>query len=313
MATPILLPYVWTLDGVAFGDGVTARYLNHVRGWQGRTQPRTNKTPKIGGRGDWKGGSYQSGRVITIDQGTWLPSSRAESDAAVDTLTAICSSGDALTEYVLRRTCGSRDRWTRCVLDDALEPVVTPSGLITFETQLYCPDPRWWSYEQSVWAATPFRSDVDGGLLWNGTAGTSGEGVLWNGTAGTSGGGVEWQQAASSAGGVVVVQNLGNDYTPVVLTMSGSGSVGLTNPFVRLESTGDVVQYDGVIGPGESVTVDTGTGRVLRGSTYVSGALLRSEMFELPPNSTNTITFGSTGASDEGVLTGYHYHAYQGG
>lgn len=312
MATPILLPYVWTLDGLAFGDGVTPRYLNRMLGWSGRTAPRTNKSPKIGGRGDWKGGSYATARTIQVE-GTWMPSSRDESDAAVDALTAICSSGDALTEYVLRRTCGTRDRWTWCVLDDALEPVVTPSGLIKFETQLYCSDPRWWSAAQVVWAPTGLVGDVAGGLLWNGTSGTSGDGLLWNGTAGTSGGGVEWQQSAGASGGSVVVQNLGNDYTPVVFTMAGTGGTGLTNPYVRLESTGDVIQYDGVIAVGDQVTVDTGTGRVLRGTTYVSGALLRSEMFELPPNSTNTISFGSTGASDQGLLTGYHYHAYQGG
>lgn len=313
MAVPVLLPYVWTLDGMAFGDGTAPRYLNRVRGWSGRTSPRTNKSPKIGGRGDWAGGSYASARVITIDEGTWMPSSRAESDAAVDALTALCSSGDALTEYKLRRTCGTRDRWTWCRLDDALEPVVTPSGLIRFETQLYCADPRWWSGSPYVWPATPFQSDAGGGLLWNGTTGTSGDGLLWNGTAGTSGGGVEWQQSAGAGGGVLVVQNLGNDYAPVNFTMAGTGGTGLTNPYVRLESTGDVVQYDGTVAVGDSVTIDTGTGRVLRGATYVSGALLRSEMFELPPNSTNTITFGSTGATDQGLLTGYHYHAYQGG
>lgn len=312
MATPILLPYVWTLDGVPFGDGVTARYLTRVRGWQGRTAPRTNKTPKIGGRGDWAGGSYASARTIELE-GCWQPSTRAESDAAVDTLTALCSSGDALTDYVLRRTCGSRDRWTWCRLDDDLEPVITPSGLITFQTQLYCPDPRWWSAAPYVWPPTGLVGDVAGGLLWNGTSGTSGDGLLWNGTAGTSGGGVEWQQSAGVSGGSVVVQNLGNDYAPVVFTMAGTGGTGLTNPYIRLVSTGDVIQYDGVIDVGSSVTIDTGTGRVLRGTTYVSGVLSRSEMFELPPGSTNTISFGSTGASDQGLLTGYHYHAYQGG
>lgn len=311
MTYPVL-PRVWTLDGVVFGDGTVNRYLTEVTGWSGRPSQRLNKTPKVGASGAWVGGHYNEARIVEF-KGCWRPTDRTDAAAVMDTLTALCSSGDALTQYVLRGTDAVRDRWTWCVLDDELDPRLTRGGLITFESQLFCPDSRWWSFAQSVWAPTPFQSDVDGGLLWNGGTGTSGNGVLWNGGAGTSGGGVEWQQAASSSGGVVVVQNLGNDYAPVTFTMAGTAGTGLTNPYVRLESTGDVIQYDGVIGVGDSVTIDTGTGRVLRGLTYVSGALLRSEMFELPPNSTSTITFGSTGASDHGLLTGYHYHAYQGG
>lgn len=311
MTYPVL-PRVWTLDGMVFNDGVVNRYLTDVTGWAGRPPQRMNKTPKVGGSGAWLGGHYNEPRTVEF-KGCWRPVDRADGIAAVDALSALCSSGDALTQYVLRVTEGTRDRWTWCVLDDELDPQTSRGGLITFDSQLFCPDSRWWSAAQQVWAPTLFQSDVDGGLLWNGGTGTSGDGVLWNGGLGTTGGGVEWQQAASVAGGSVVVQNLGNDYTSVVFTMTGTGGTGLTNPYVRLESTGDVVQYSGVIAVGDSVTVDTGTGRVLRGLTYVSGALLRSEMFELPPNSTSTITFGSTGASDQGLLTGYHYHAYQGG
>jgi hypothetical protein len=309
----VLLPYVWTLDGMAFGDGVTDRYLTEVTGWAARTAPRTNKTPRVAAAGDWAGGSYAGSRTIPF-KGCWRTTNRTEASAALDALASLCLSTDPLAEFVLRRTEGVRDRWTYVRLDDELDPIITRGGLIVFDSQLYCPDGRWFSAAPFVWAPTGLQADVGGGLLWNGTAGTSGGGVLWNGTAGTSGGGVEWQQAASVSGGSVVVQNLGNASTPVVFTWAGTGGTGLTNPYVRLESTGDVIQYNGVIPVGSSVTVDTGTTRVLVNGSYApANVLLRNEFFELPRNSTSTITFGSAGGSDQGLLTGYHYHAYQGG
>lgn len=307
-----VLPYTWWLDGMVFGDGTENRYLTHMDGWQGRTAPRVNKSPKVGGRGDWAGGSYSGARTIE-GVGVWSPSGREAHSDAVDAITELCSSGGPTDDYPLRRAEGTRDRWTRVRLDDRLVPRVGSGGLITFELVLYAPDPRWWSTEPYVWPATGLVGDVPGGLLWNGTTGTSGDGLLWNGTAGTTGGGIEWQQSAGASGGSLQVRNLGNDYAPVTFTWTGTGGTGLTNPYVRLESTSDVIQYSGIIGVGDTVTVDTGGGRVRQGTTYVSGALLRDEMFELPPRSTSTITFGSTGAGDEGLLTGFHYHAYQGG
>lgn len=312
MADALTLPYVWTLDTLSFGDGSEPRYLRGMRGWQGRTEPRTNKAPKVGDRGDWVGGSYDGPRTIEGEL-IWWPTGAEERFAAIDAITELCSSGGPTADYVLRRTEGTRDRWTRCRLDDELIPEVGPSGLLTAGLQLYCQDPRWWSAAQEVWSPIGLIADVPGGLLWNGGSGTSGDGLLWNGGLGTSGGGVEWQQSAGVSGGSVTVRNLGNDTAPVVFTMAGTGGTGLTNPYVRLESTGDTIQYNGVITPGNSVTVDTRTTKVQLGTTFVSGALLRSEMFELPPHSVNTITFASSGALDEGLLTGYHYHAYLGG
>lgn len=312
MPTYPALPYVWTLDGVAFGDGTIARYLTRMRGWAGRPAPKMNKTPKIGADGDWLGGHYLSSRTIELE-GCWRPTSRADSDAACDTISALCSSGDATTQYVLRRTADGRDRWTKVVLDDALEPVVERSGLITFHTQLYSADGRWFSAEQQLWGPVGLPSDADGGVLWNGGTGTSGDGIQWNGGTGTSGDGLVYQGTAGATG-VITVTNSGSDYAGLVITMTATGGTGLTQPFVVMSGSGEIIQYASTLSPGSSLEVNTDTAGVKVNGAYVNtGVLSRAQMMRVPPNSTRTLTFGSIGAGDQGLLSGYHYHTYQGG
>jgi hypothetical protein len=305
-------PYVWTLDGVAFGDGTVARYLTRMRGWQGRPAPKMNKTPKVGADGDWLGGHYLGPRTIEVE-GCWRPSSRADSDDACDTIGALCSSGDATTQYVLRRTAPGRDRWTRVVLDDKLEPVVERSGLITFATQLYSADSRWFSAEQQLWGPIGLPTEAEGGVLWNGGTGTSGDGIQWNGGTGTSGDGLVYQGASGSSGSVTVV-NEGDAYAGLVITMAATGGSGLTQPFVVMSGTGEMIQYGSTLVPGSTVEINTDTMSVRVNGAYASpGVLSRAQMMRIPPNSTRTLTFGSSNAGDQGLLSGYHYHTYQGG
>jgi hypothetical protein len=305
-------PYVWTLDGVSFGDGAVARYLTRVRGWAGRTPPKMNKTAKIGAHGDWLGGHYLGGRTIEVD-GCWRPSSRVDAEAACDTIAGLCSSGDALTQYILRRTTATRDRWTRIVLDDKLEPVIERSGLITFTTQLYSADPRWFSSAMQTWGPTGLPTEADGGVLWNGGTGTSGDGIQWNGGTGTSGDGVVYQGAPGSSG-TVVVTNDGDEYAGLVIIMTATGGAGLYQPFVVMSETGETIQYSSLLSPGGSIEINTDTAGVRLNGAYVnSGVLLRAQMMKIPPRSTRTLTFGSVNSGDQGLMSGYHYHTYQGG
>jgi len=288
-------PYVWTLDGVAFGDGTVARYLTRMRGWAGRPPPKMNKTPKIG------------------LEGCWRPSSRTDALDACDVITALCSGGDATAQYTLRRTESERDRWTKVVLDDKLEPVIERSGLITFTTQLYSSDGRWFSVDQQLWGPVGLPTDAEGGVLWNGGTGTSGDGVMYNGTTGTSGDGLIYQGAGGSSGTAIVTNN-GNEYAGLVITMSATGGAGLTQPFVSMSGTGEIIQYASTLGVGSSLEVNTDTAGVRVNGAYVNtGVLSRAQMMRIPPNSTRTLTFGSGGAGDQGLLSGYHYHTYQGG
>jgi hypothetical protein len=311
MAYPVL-PYVWTLDGVAFGDGVVNRYLTKVRGWQGSTAPKMNKTPRIGADGDWLGGHYQGPRTIELT-GCWRPTSRVDSQAAQDTITGLCSSGTPETQYVLRRTEGTRDRWTYVVLDDALEPVVERSGLITFETQLYSSDARWFSVAQQTWGPIGLPTEAAGGILWNGGTGTSGDGIQWNGGTGTSGDGLVYQSGAGGSDGTVVVTNSGDAPASVVITMAATGGTGLAYPFATISVTGETVQYSGVLAVGNSIEIDTGTGTTKINGVYAAGVLKRAQMFKIPARSTRTISFGSQAITDQGLMSGYHYNTYQGG
>jgi hypothetical protein len=312
MPTYPALPYVWTLDGVVFGDGTVARYLTRMRGWSGRPAPKMNKTPKVGADGDWLGGHYLGPRTIELE-GCWRPTSREDSDDACDTISALCSSGDATTQYILRRTAPGRDRWTKVVLDDSLEPVVERSGLITFHTQLYSPDGRWFSADQQTWGPIGLPVAADGGVLWNGGTGTSADGVQWNGGTGTSGDGLVYQSAAGTTG-VITVTNAGNEYAGMVLTMAATGGTGLTQPFVVMSDSGEIIQYASTLSPGSTLEVNTDTAGVRVNGSYVNtGVLSRAQMMRIPPNSTRTLTFGSIGAGDQGLLSGYHYHTYQGG
>jgi hypothetical protein len=307
-----VLPYTWTLDGLAFGDGVINRYLTQVRGWQGPPPPKMNKTPRVGADGDWLGGHYLGPRSIDV-KGCWRPTSRADSQAAQDAISALCSGGTAETQYVLRRTEVGRDRWTYVVLDDALEPVVERSGLITFETQLYSSDSRWFSAAQQTWGPIGLPSEAPGGVLYNGGTGTSGDGIQWNGGTGTSGDGVVYQSGSGGADGTVIVTNSGDSPASVVITMTATGGTGLTQPFASISGTGETVQYNSTLSPGTAIEIDTGTSGVKVGGVYVPGVLKRAQMFRIPAKSTRTISFGSQLVTDQGLMSGYHYHTYKGG
>ena len=308
----VVLPYVWTWDGLAFGDGSANRYLTKVRGWQGKPAPKMNKTPRVGADGDWLGRHYWGPRSISVE-GCWRPTSRADSNAACDAITALCSSGTPDTMYVLRRTTALRDRWTSVVLDDALEPVVEPSGLITFSTQLYAPDSLWFSAAVVAWGPIGLASEVAGGTQWNGGTGTSGDGLQWNGGTGTSGDGVLYQTGAASSDGTVVVTNAGDAPAGVVITMTATGGTGLTNPFVTISGTNETIQYNGTLPVGSSVEINTSTGATKVNGTYSPGILRRAQLFRIPAGSTRIISFGSQAVTDVGLMSGTHYHTYQGG
>lgn len=309
---PPVLPYVWTLDGVAFGNGMVNRYLTKVRGWQGPPPPKMNKTPRVAADGDWRGGHYLGPRTIEFE-GCWRPTSRVDSQAAQDVITNLCSGGTPETQYVLRRTEGLRDRWTWVVLDDALEPVVTRGGLITFESQLYSSDSRWFSAAQQNWGPVGLPADAPGGVLYNGGTGTSGDGTQWNGGTGTSGDGLVYGSGGPGSDGSVTVTNSGDSPASVVVTMAATGGTGLAYPFATLSVTGETIQYNGILAVGNSVEIDTGTGGIKVGGVYAAGVLKRAAMFRIPANSTRTITFGSQLGTDVGLLSGHHYHTYKGG
>lgn len=307
-----VLPRVWTLDGMVFGDGSVNRYLTEVTGWAGRPGQRANKTDKVAGSGSWLGGHYNEPRTIPV-KGCWRPTGRADAAAAQDALTELCSSGDALTQYVLRGTESAKDRWCYVILDDELDPQLSRGGLITFDTQLFAADSRWFSAAQHVWDTTALPGEALGGVLWNGGTGTSGDGTLWNGGTGTSGGGLEYQTGGTTSTGQITVSNAGNDVASLVITMTATGGTGLSYPYVTISGTGETLQYNGILAVGSVLTIDTGTGRVTTNGVYTPGVLKRRQMFQLPARSTRVLSFGSTVFTDQGLLYGYNYDAYQGG
>jgi len=311
MSYPVT-PYTWTIDGVPFGTG-DGNYLPEVEGWFGTPQPRMNVTPKVGADGVFLGGRYIGPRILEV-KGCWMPGSREALDAALDTLTGLCRSEDPLTEFVISRVQGTRARWAWCTLNDELLPKVAPSGLITWDTQFICPDYRMWSVDQFTWEPTGLATAPEGGVLWNGSSGMSGDGdgLLWNGSTGMSGDGVLWQ-SSNGSGGSLSVENLGNDTAPVAFRITATGGTGLQNPWVTISGTGETIQYNGTLSVGSYLDVDTGTTRVRLNGTNAPGVLSRSQFFQIPANSIRTITFGSSGISDQGLLTGSHYHAFQGG
>lgn len=311
MSYPVT-PYTWIIDGVSFGTG-DGNYLPEVLGWFGTPEERMNVTPKVGADGVFLGGSYVGPRILEV-KGCWMPGSRAALNAALDTLTALCRSSDPLEEFQISRVQDDRARWTWCKFNagSGLLPKVAPSGLITWDTELICPDYRMWSVDPFTWDPTSLATEPEGGVLWNGSTGLSGDGILWNGSTGTSGDGVVYQ-SSSGSGGVLSIQNLGNDSAPVSFRITATGGTGLTNPYVTISGTGETIQYRGTLAVGSYLDVDTGTTRVRLNGTNAPGVLSRAQFFQVPANSIRTITFGATGVSDQGLLTGSHYHAYQGG
>jgi len=304
-------PYTWTLDGKTFGTGDGA-YITHAEGWASTPQPRTNRSPRVAAAGDYAGSTYGGPRTIEI-KGVWQTATRAERFAALDALAELFTAGDPETNYVISRTEGDRSRRTGARLDDELDPQVRPSGLIVFETQLYCPDQRWWSLTATDWPITPLPADAPGGVLWNGSTGTTGNGVLWNGSLGTTGGGVEWGASSTGGDGTVLVSNAGNAAAGVVVRFHSTGGTGLLNPFVTIPVTGETLQYAGIIPVGQVLVIDTETGIVTLQGTYLPSALSRDDFFTIPRRSSRRLLFGSQGPADQGYMSGYNYSGYQGG
>ncbi len=303
------LPYIWTLDDVVFGYGSGA-YITSVEGWRGKPTPRMNKRDRTGEDGVYLGGQYVGPRVLSI-KGCWLNANANDRDFAVTTLEALCSGGGRFGVYSLIRAEGSRIRRADVALDDQIYVQVRRDNLtVAFETQLIAEDPRLWSADPVVWDPTGLASDAEGGVLWNGSPPSTG-GTEWNGTPAASGG-LLWQSSGTASGGQVVATNNGNTDTPVVFTVTATGGTGLRNPFVRNVDTNEVIQYSGTLAVGNYFTVDTGSGRVTVNGAPSSGVLLRAELFDFAPG-VNRLEFGSTLATDQGLLTGYHYDAYLGG
>lgn len=305
------LPYVWSLDGVLFNTGDGA-FITHADGWAGNPAPRTSRQPRVGAAGDWAGSTYGGPRTIEI-AGKWFASGQAARFAAVDVLTELFTAGLPEADYAVSRTEGTRARQTAARLDDELVPRVHPSGMITFETQLYCADARWWGLAPTVWPVTPLPSDAPGGVLWNGTLGTSGGGVEWNGSSGTSGDGVLWGLSGTGGDGSVTVYNTGNAAYGVTVTFQATGGTGLLRPFVTIPATGETIQYRGTIPVGQSLTVDTETGIVTLAGARIPSALIRDDFFKIPKRGSRRLLFGSSGPGDQGYMSGFNYAGYQGG
>jgi len=314
MSSPVM-PYVWTLDGQNFGDG-SGPLVTSWEGWDGTTETRIDRRDRVGSDGVYLGGTYYGPRSISL-AGVWVCSSTAAADDARDVLCALFRSRGRWGTYEVSRAARSRSRSAFVVVDDKIRVDVIGAGnMLSWSTTLLAADPRLYDTGVTTTAPVSRETGATGGVMWNGIPGTAdgaADGVRWNGIPGSAAGtddGVRWQSGVSNSG-VLSVTNTGRAPAPVTIHVT-AGAGGLTHPAVTRLGTGQKIQFNGSLLPGEVWTVDTGTGVSAVNGQRRNGSLLVSSLFDLEPGS-NLLHFTSEGPTDEGTLHTVHRNAHLNG
>lgn len=311
----VSLPHVWTLDGMVFGDG-TGGEVTDWSGWDETTATRRAQHDRVGDDGVYLGPTYYGPRSLHLE-GVWVCANGASADDARDRLLALFTGGGRWGRYQVSRRLRGRDRSFFGVVDGVVSAEAVGFGqVLRWSVDLISDDHRLYSTATVVSGPVPRETGAAGGVLWNGSPGTSGgatDGVRWNGEPGSAAGtgdGVRWQSGVSSSG-VLQVVNSGRAPAPVTIQVT-AGSSGLVRPSVALLGTDRRVTYNGELLPGDVWTVDTATGSGSVNGSPRAGSLLVARFFDLAPGA-NLLHFTSEGLSDDGTLHTVHRHAYLNG
>jgi hypothetical protein len=263
------------LGGAVDGDG-TDWCVYDSTGWFGPPGVRTSSEEKPTEDGEYSSRSLKTARVVTM-VGYCKALTEALASQARDRVNALLGDGHlhrlTVTEPVEVRTAMVR----LAGLD------LTPHTARGFDFQVIvtAPDPRKYSAVLHS-ASTGLASPAPGGVLWNGPAGTTG--VPWNGPAGSTG--IHWQ-SGNGTSGVMALTNAWSAEAPIQFSISGP----VTNPRLTNAVTQQVIQWDGTVQSGQTLTIDTGTHATKLGGQNRKSQLSRSEFFTIGPYQTVNVLF----------------------
>lgn len=192
----------WTIDGFTlsgeapyhltadeYDDNGWATIVLKETGWISGAKPRTNRTPRAGAPGAFRGASQRDERIITLEGKTWTrtPEDRERAELA---LAGLCADGNRLYEFT--RTTDTVQQTVYVELDD--QPIVEMDNLnqVSWSFQFCAPDPRKFdtNWQQPITHLPTgrgigllFALDFEDGLDFGGSADESGALVGNRGTA----------------------------------------------------------------------------------------------------------------------------------
>lgn len=279
----------WSVDGW-YGnyvdDNGVAWLVSKDSGWYDPVDVRTRSDEKTVSDGDYAEDNRNAPRVISLTGHVEAPDI-PRCNNAMDQFSSLLRT-PGLKQLVVGEH--ARDMMAYVRLASAQTERLTPRTF-DFQLTMTAPDPRKLSTALAT-ITVPLSSVSPGGAQWNGAAGTTG--AQWNGPAGTTG--MQWWASGTSNLGVIDNTSSTVD-SDILFTLTGP----LTTPSILNINTGQVLTYQGVLVSGDTVTIDTGTGRVLYAGVDRGPLLAPAQLFPAGAGVSTTIAFTASGGS--GILT----------
>lgn len=253
----------------------STKWVTDIEGWYKGAPVEREKQRKQGRHGTYAVRGWKDERLVTVSGHYYAPD-RGAAARFVDEINAVMADG---TEGML--SVDDIDIPTRHAAVYLLEPDVTWHGGrdVSFHLDMVAPDPRKLGELISV-GPTGALAGGDG-LIFDMFTGTGG--ILDFGEAGLS--------------GKVTFVNPGTAPTDPVFRVQGPPDFTPAGNFMITEvETGRVLQWNGTIGHGQELVLDSRTGSVLLEVTGDRiGGLVRDQWPEIPGSTTRTYQFEAVG------------------
>ncbi|MFF1793340.1 phage tail protein [Kitasatospora sp. NPDC058263] len=256
-----------------------------LAGWDSLPDTDDSSAPRAQQHGAYPGRLLARQRVLTWDA-ELIPEDPAQDAlwpqflAQLRTVTGLRQDEQPLVVRLAGQTLLVRGRITHRVIPS--DQTYT-AGHPEISLEWTCSDPLRYSLEET--SAVTLLPQPSQGLDWG--DGASPAGLDWHDGAAPAG--LDWGTTGST--GDLTVTNSGDADTPVIIEFRGP----VTTPSVRLQETGQVLEYDLVLAASDVLTVDTAEGTVTlaSGASRLGTVTPRSgpeQAFLLPPGS-STLSF----------------------
>lgn len=290
-------PVTWHIDGLDFNVGNDSYgnlfEIERERGWSGTGLVSPARTPRVARHGSYRSPVYRPGRLIELTGWVHCPTWQGR-QAAEFRLAALCQDPDTL--YPLTRSDHGLELVSYVELDTEIDPIIRPGGrVLDFTLQLASSDYRKFAATPSQWT-TGLAEEASGGILWNGSAGTTGLGYTP---------GIVYQ-TASSATGIVTATNAGTAPADVIMIIAGPCD-GPT-----LTAGERVIQWPNMVPAGATLVIDTGAPSVKLNGVNRGTELTRADWFQVPAQGSLDIVFSALDPADSvgTTLTVQVYDSY---
>lgn len=298
----------WELDGIQFNAGPdadgNAYVVQRSRGWVDGAPPRPELIERPSANGSYRNPNYRGSRIVELE-GIAQCASRDGRDALGDTLAGLCT--DPSTVYTLIRTERTRELSLGVELNARVSIEELPDGFtLGFNIQVVATDPRKYSTLVKTAGPTAIAQAPTDGAYWSGPAGTTG--AEWNGPA-VPNTGMVWQ-ASSGISGNLAMTNDGRAETPILFTITAPSSGTLVQPTITDTGRSLVIAYGGTMSPGDVMTIDTRTNRVLLNGVPVSALFTRFDTITIPARTTINVQFSAVGSANNASLLAQWADAY---